>query len=156
MPVATLLHQPRVLYGMEVSFIVKPYDMFTAADIITAHSKVRSGADFPAYISELKDMGVTRYDAFVVDGHIVYQGANDYTVTVPAKYPNKAIAANCNKQQFVHDLKEHQAGGTGFLQFVSACAASGVDKWQVQMDRMTCTYYDINGTEVLVENIPVL
>ena len=32
--------------------------MFTAEQIITAHSKVKSGADFPNYIKDIKALGV--------------------------------------------------------------------------------------------------
>ena len=44
--------------------------MFTVEQIKTAHSKVKSGADFPSYIKEIKSLGVTHYEAYVTDGHI--------------------------------------------------------------------------------------
>ena len=46
--------------------------MFTAEQIKAAHSKVKSGADFPSYIQEIKALGVTHYEAYVTDGHIDY------------------------------------------------------------------------------------
>ena len=36
-----------------------------------AHSKVKSGADFPAYIRKIKALGVTHYDTYVNNGHIL-------------------------------------------------------------------------------------
>jgi hypothetical protein len=33
--------------------------MFAVEQIKTAHSKVKSGADFPAYIQDIKKLGVT-------------------------------------------------------------------------------------------------
>ncbi|MHA4895211.1 DUF1398 family protein [Pedobacter sp. PWIIR3] len=33
-------------------------------------------------------------------------------------------------------------------------AETGINKWTVYMDQMTCTYYDQSGTEILIENIP--
>ena len=39
--------------------------MFTAEQIKAAHSKVKSGADFPGYIKEIKALGVTHYEAYV-------------------------------------------------------------------------------------------
>ena len=33
--------------------------MFTVEQIKAAHSKVKSGADFPSYIKEIKSLGVT-------------------------------------------------------------------------------------------------
>ena len=58
--------------------------MFTVEQIKAAHSKVKSGADFPAYIKEIKTLGVTHYEAYVTDGHINYHGANNYIAKVPA------------------------------------------------------------------------
>lgn len=51
--------------------------MFTLEQIKEAHSKVKSGADFPAYIQDMKELGVQLYTHYVADGHIVYKGAND-------------------------------------------------------------------------------
>jgi hypothetical protein len=35
--------------------------MFTVEQIRAAHNKVKSGADFPAYIQEIKALGVSQY-----------------------------------------------------------------------------------------------
>lgn len=42
--------------------------MFTVEQIKAAHSKVKSGADFPAYIQEIKSLGVTHYEAYSLTG----------------------------------------------------------------------------------------
>jgi len=34
------------------------------------------------------------------------------------------------------------------------CATFGIEKWQVSIEKMTCTYYDKAGNEILVELIP--
>ena len=60
-----------------------------------------------------------------------------------------------NGNQFIADLKTHQQGGTDYPTFCNDCAKSGVEKWIVDMKRMTCTYYDKKGNEMLVEQIPV-
>ena len=52
--------------------------MFTVEQIKAAHSKVKSGAEFPAYIKDIKSLGVTYYETFVTDGHTDYYGANGY------------------------------------------------------------------------------
>lgn len=128
--------------------------MFTAEQIKTAHSKVKSGADFPAYIREIKILGVTHYESYVSDGHIDYHGVNGHTATVPAKYESLPVAGSSDPEQFKADLKAHQQGKTDYLTFCKDCAKSGIDKWMVCMDRMTCTYYDKAGNEVLTEQIP--
>ena len=128
--------------------------MFTVEQIKAAHSKVKSGADFPAYIQDIKKLGVTYYETFVTDGHTDYYGVNDYKTTSPAKYEPLNIAIECNKEQFKVDLKEHQQGKTDYPTFIKMCSEFGIEKWVVCMDKMTCTYYDKAGKEVLVEQIP--
>ena len=70
--------------------------MFQLTDIKAAHSKVKSGADFPAYIQDLIKLGVTGYDTYVSDGHAVYCGENDFQITAEAKYPVLAVADSSN------------------------------------------------------------
>ncbi|RUA18508.1 MAG: phage envelope protein [Flavobacteriia bacterium] len=128
--------------------------MFTVEQIKAAHGKVKSGADFPAYIQEIKAMGVIHYETYVTDGHVDYYGVNGYTITAPAKYGAVAIADKCNSEQFMIELKEHQKGNTDYPTFISMSAEMGIEKWAVSMEKMTCTYYDKKGNEVLVEKIP--
>ena len=127
--------------------------IFTVEQIKAAHSKVKSGADFPSYIKEIKALGVTSYEAYVADGHIDYHGDN-HTAKMPAKYDAAAIADTANIEVFKTELVAHQRGKTDFLTFIKMCATYGIEKWIISMDQMTCTYYDKVGNEVLVEEIP--
>lgn len=128
--------------------------MFTIEDIKTAHSKVKSGADFPTYIQDIKKIGVTSYETYVTDEHADYYGLGGYKTSGPSKYDVLKIADTSDVQQFKTDLKAHQQGQTNFPMFCNDCAKSGVEKWTVSMERMTCTYYDKSGNELLVEQIP--
>ena len=128
--------------------------MFTVEEIKTAHSKVKSGADFPAYIQDLKKLGVASYETFVTNGRTDYYGANNYKTTSPTKYTELTIVETSNAEQFKVNLKEHQQGKTDFLTFIGMCATFGIEKWAVSMDKMTCTYYDKAAKEILVETIP--
>ncbi len=127
---------------------------FTLEQIRTAHTKVKSGADFPAYIREMKQLGVLQYETFVADGHTDFFGDNGYSVSSPAKYDTLEIAAQSNAEVFKADLLAHQQGKTDYQLFCADCAKSGIDKWRVDIGKMTCTYYDKSCTEILVENIP--
>ncbi|MBK7811123.1 MAG: DUF1398 family protein [Saprospiraceae bacterium] len=49
---------------------------------------------------------------------------------------------------------DHQQGKTDFLTFIKLCASYGIEKWAISMAKMTCTYYDKAGNEILVEKIP--
>lgn len=128
--------------------------MFTIDQIKSAHSKVKSGTDFPGYVQELIRLGVLSYDTYVSDGHTKYTGENNYTIQSDAKYPAMDIAATSDSGQFRQYLKIHQQGQTGYLLFCKHSAETGVEKWTVDMMEMTCTYYDKAGNKLLVENIP--
>ncbi|MEZ4859505.1 MAG: DUF1398 family protein [Flavobacteriaceae bacterium] len=128
--------------------------MFTIEQIKAAHSKVKSGADFPAYIQDLKKLGVTFYETFVTDGHTDYYGAKDYKTSSVAKYLPLTLAQVSNLEQFKIDLKAHQEGKTDYPTFCKDCAKWGIEKWAVSMDKMSCTYYDKAGNKILVEQIP--
>lgn len=132
----------------------KQENMFTVEQIKTAHSKVKSGADFPSYIKEIKAFGVTHYEAYVTDGHIDYHGDNNYTAKVPEKYAPLIIAETPKVEEFKAELLAHQKGKTDYLTFIKMCAEAGIEKWEICMDKMTCTYYDKAGNEILVEEIP--
>lgn len=127
--------------------------MFTAEQIREKHSRVRTGADFPAYIREIKDLGVTHYEAYVSDGHIDYHGVNN-AINLPAKYEPVVIAETANVDAFKAELSAHQQGKTDFLTFIKMCAIHGVKKWAISMRDMTCTYYDKADRKILVEEIP--
>jgi uncharacterized protein YbcV (DUF1398 family) len=128
--------------------------MFTIDEIKTAHSKVKSGADFPAYIQEIKKFGVIYYEAFVADGQINYYDTTNFSVNVPAKHEKLTIAEACKEEEFKIELLAHQLGKTDFLTFIKMCARCGIEKWEIWMEKMTCTYFDKSGKIVLEENIP--
>jgi uncharacterized protein YbcV (DUF1398 family) len=128
--------------------------MFTLDQIKAAHSKVKSGADFPNYIQDLIQLGVIAYETFVADGHAEFAGNQNHKVDSEPKYPSLIISDNRNSDQFKADLKAHQQGKTDYLTFCKDCAKSGIFKWQVNMSKMTCTYFDKDGNEVLTEQIP--
>ncbi|MGV3460192.1 MAG: DUF1398 domain-containing protein [Flavobacterium sp.] len=130
--------------------------MFTLNQIQEIHSKVKSGADFPNYVQELEAIGMSHYNAFVEDGHTEYYGTGGQTLTSPAKYERLTIADTADKDRFEEQLKLHQQGGTDYPAFCRDCAETGVEKWCVDMNKMTCTYYDKAGNALLTEPIPEL
>jgi len=125
--------------------------MFTLSDISTAHAQVKSGADFPQYVRDLADIGVTGYDIFVSSGHAEYFG-NPTVLISPPKYAPLEIAREVDKDHFIERLRLHQWGGTDYMTFCRDCAECGVEKWTLDMKMATCTYYDKNGEILIVEH----
>ncbi len=60
--------------------------MFTLEQIESAYRKVKSGADFPAYICEIETLGVTSFETFVSDGRTDFFGLYNYKTSIPSKY----------------------------------------------------------------------
>ncbi len=128
--------------------------MFTLEQLKMANSKVKTGADFPAYVQDIKALGVTHYATFVADGNSYYYGADHHQVPTGARYAVLAVAESPHVEQFKASLQAHQQGATDFPTFCEDCAKSGIEKWVIYLDEMTCTYYDrAGGGEVLVEVI---
>lgn len=128
--------------------------MFTMEDIKAAHSRVKSGADFPRYIQDLRQLGVHAYETFVSDGHALYIGEADHRLLSEALYAPLEVLAVYQKAEFPAALLLHQHGGTDYLQFCKDCAVNGVYSWVTDLKALTCTYYDTEKKGVLIERIP--
>jgi uncharacterized protein YbcV (DUF1398 family) len=128
--------------------------MFTLQQMKAAHSRVKSGADFPRYISEIKALGLKRYIFSVTDGSTTYYGENGHKVSAPAIYATKSIVAEASPEVLRETISIHQQGKTDFATFCEQAAAAGVKEWVIDTDRMLCIYEDQNGREMLAEPIP--
>lgn len=128
--------------------------MFTLEQTRAAHAKVKSGADFPAYIRELKTLGVSSYTTYVADGHNEFTGTDGSKLVTASKYEPLTIAPVPDDVLFRRDLRAHQQGASDYFTFCQQAAAHGVQYWVVRMDKMTCTYFAVDRREVLVEVIP--
>ncbi len=130
--------------------------MFTVEQIELAHEKVKSGADFPKYIQEIKELGVTAFETWVFDSHTSYFGKDGFQTTSKPKYEELTIADTSNKDSFERYLKIHQKGQTDYFTFCNHCAETGIEKWRVNLESMTCVYYDKSGLEILTEVVPAI
>lgn len=127
--------------------------MFTLSTIALAHAQVKSGADFPQFIQDLIQLGVLAYDTYVVDGHACYVGKHEFELHSEAKYSPIPIAAESQTALFKSYLKMHQNGETDYPTFCQHAAECGVQKWRVNLQAMSCTYFDRNGRILHEENI---
>lgn len=128
--------------------------MFTKDQIYDAFSKVKSGADFPQLVQDLKTIGVTYYDNFVSDGQTNYYGINDFVINGEPKYPEMEVNENSSSERLTQAITIHQQGQTDYPTFCKQAAEAGVEKWQTNMIEMTVTYLDKKGQKLIVEPIP--
>lgn len=128
--------------------------MFTIEQIKDAQKKIKTGADFPAYAQDLKALGLEGYHSYVADGRVIYYGTDGFFLDGGAQYGDKEIADESNAQLFKDRLKAHQKGQSTYPEFVQDSASSGVEKWEVDLKKMICTYFDRSGNTMLEEAIP--
>ncbi len=128
--------------------------MFTLEQIKSFHSHVKSGADFPLYVQNLISIWLSHYDMYVSDGHAEYVGKDGFSLQSEATYEPLNIASVVDKEQFIMHLKSHQRWETNYMSFIRDSADSGVYKWTVNTEKMTCTYYNKKWDEILEEVIP--
>ncbi|MFC0425486.1 DUF1398 domain-containing protein [Chryseobacterium scophthalmum] len=127
---------------------------FTIDEIKAEHQKVKSGADFPNYIQQIKKLGVSHYTTFVADGNTKYFDVENNFAETGKKYDALEIAENVNLENFKTRLKLHQQGGTDYPTFCKDCAENGVEGWKMNLNKMTCTYFDKNQNDILEEIVP--
>jgi len=128
--------------------------MFTIENIRAAESKIKTGADFPQFIKEIKELGVKRNDVYVSNGLSIYFDDEDNAQQVsPDEYPTLIINEESSTGKLEHALEVHQKGETDYITFCKQAADAGVEKWVADLEEMTCTYLDAKGTELVKEKI---
>jgi len=129
--------------------------MFTLQQIQEAHSKTKTGADYPRYVQELKQLGIVTYDFQVESGRNVFFGKDgNSVVNTPANIVHRIVSGNASSEKFKHILEIHQKGQTDFQTFCMQAAEAGVEKWTSDLIKMECIYYDKNGNKMHGETIP--
>lgn len=128
--------------------------MFTREQILSALSKVKTGADYPQLVQDLKIIGISKYDHFVVDGTVIYFGDDDFRVTIEHDQPPIPVSDKSSKDKLKHSLKIHQKGETDYPTFCIHAGEAGVEKWTLDLKKMTVSYVDDKGHVLVVESIP--
>jgi uncharacterized protein YbcV (DUF1398 family) len=155
LPSGILSHFKKNTFTKCLTFIkLKQKIMFAIHQIKEAHSKVKSGADFPAYVQDLIKLGVNSYNNYVADGHTEYFGEGNYQIQSEAKYQTLDVAEKGDPINLKKFLKVHQEGESNYPTFCQQAAESGVEKWTVDLKKMTCCYYDKMGNIMITEKIP--
>lgn len=127
--------------------------MFTIEQINDIHDRLGSARTFTEYVLALKALGVERYDSYVADGHSEYLGEGGHRVVSPSVHEVLSVAANSQREMFLEHLRRHERRETTYLEMSRGLAQSGIEKWTVDTGRMTMTFYDRAGAEMLVEQI---
>jgi uncharacterized protein YbcV (DUF1398 family) len=127
--------------------------MFTIQQINDLHDRLGNMETFAQYVQALNSLGVQTYESYLTDGHSEYFGIDGYTVASPAAHEKLSIADTSSREEFLEHLNLHGQHQTTYLEMSKGLAESGVEKWTVDTKRMTITYYDKAGNEMLIEAI---
>jgi uncharacterized protein YbcV (DUF1398 family) len=128
--------------------------MFTVEQIKAAHRKVKTGADFPNYVQEIKALGLIKYEYMVADGRTIYYGDNNFTTEAPPIYPEKRVSPVPSATTMEQNIREHQQGKSDFLTICQQAADAGVHHWEVNAQTMLCSYFDSDNNRMIAEPIP--
>ena len=127
--------------------------MFTIEQIDDLHAGLGSARTLPEYVRALKALGVERYDSYLADGHSEYFGPGGQRVVSPPVHEVLPVAETGQRETFLQHLRRHERRETTYLEMSRGLAQSGIEKWAVDTSRMTMTFYDKAGREMLVEQI---
>jgi uncharacterized protein YbcV (DUF1398 family) len=81
----------------------------------------------------------------VSDGHSEYLGHDDYSLKSPAVHARLTVADTSNRSAFLEQLDLYSQQKTSYLEMSKGLADCGIQKWTVDTDQMTMTYYDKAG-----------
>jgi uncharacterized protein YbcV (DUF1398 family) len=127
--------------------------VFTIEQIEELHERLGTAETLPAYVRSLAALGVVRYDSFVFDGHSEYVGPEAHKVVSRAAHEKLTVADESNRDAFLDHLRRHEQGETSYLEMSKGLADSGVERWTVDTQAMTMTFYDQSGAALLIEQI---
>ncbi|WP_199121089.1 DUF1398 domain-containing protein [Pedobacter sp. ASV28] len=127
--------------------------MFTIEQIKQEENNVKSGADFPGFISSLAKLGIIRNDVYVINGLSVYFGEDGSVVESAPVYEELIIEEKSSAVALKDALKIHQAGETDYITFCRQAAAAGVEKWVTDLTEKTVVYFDTEGHELVKERL---
>jgi uncharacterized protein YbcV (DUF1398 family) len=127
--------------------------MFTIQQIDDLHDRLGSMDTFAEYVRALESLGVEAFTSYLTDGHSEFIGRDGYAVKSPAAHERLNVSDASNREKFLEHLTLHSQHKTSYLEMSKGLAESGIEKWIVDMNRMTMSYVDRAGNEMLVEAI---
>lgn len=115
--------------------------LFTLEQIQDLHDRLGNAETLSDYVRSLAALGVLCYDSFVSDGHSVYLGHDGQRVSSPPAHAELSIAENSDRDAFLDHLRRHDLGETSYLDMSKGLAERGIEKWTVDTQAMTMTFY---------------
>jgi hypothetical protein len=135
-----------VIQGLGIKGIID--HVYLRARSTTSTNRLGSARTFTEYVRALKALGVD-----LADGHSEYFGQGGHRVVSPPVHEVLPLAESGQRETFLQHRRQHEQRLTTHLEMSRGLARSRIEKWAVDTDRMTMTFYDKAGREMLVEQI---
>lgn len=113
-----------------------------------------NNGNFPQLIKAYKEYGIVKFQTDASTAKTKYYDIEGNSVSDSVDFFNLEIG-QLDVDKFKNDLLEHQRGLTDFPTWLELTANSGVAYWVVDLDAMTCIYYDLAENQLVTEMIPV-
>jgi len=126
---------------------------FTLEQINAIHDRLGSAETLAQYAQELHKIGVEHADSYVADGHSEYFAKDGHSIVSSPAHEKLAVSEASDKQGLLYYLDLHDAGKINYLEMSSSLAKSGIEKWVINTSKLTMTFYDKAGNELLVDDI---
>jgi uncharacterized protein YbcV (DUF1398 family) len=127
--------------------------VFSLAEIDGIHERLGSASTLGAYLGALREVGASRSDSYLADGHTVYYGDGGHQVSTEPAHEVFPVAAVGDREVVVEQLRLHEQGMSSYVEMSRALAAAGVEKWTFDTHELTITYYDAAGLALLSEAV---
>ena len=128
--------------------------MFTKELIEAAHAKVKSGSDYPAYVQELKSLGIISHEVKLIDGQWIFRGLGHRFVEFKSAVHVNSISPLVKPKHFKDILMNHQHGKTDYPTFYKEASECGVERWISDFETMKVSYLGFGNVVIDVEAIP--
>jgi uncharacterized protein YbcV (DUF1398 family) len=126
---------------------------FTIKQINEIHYRLGNAETLVQYAQELNKLGVEHADSYLTDGHSEFFAKDGYTVSSSAAHEVLHVAAVSDRERLVYHLKLHGSGKTSYVEMSKGLAESGIEKWVIDTNKLTMTFFDKAGNVLLVDTL---
>ncbi|MDC5696876.1 DUF1398 domain-containing protein [Intrasporangium calvum] len=123
------------------------------AQIEELHGRLGRAETLADYLRGLAELGVVRFESFLVDGHSEFFSADGGRVVSAPHHELLTVAETTDRAAFFEHLQRHRDKETSYVEMSAGLAASGVEKWVGDTAALTMTYVDRAGVALLVEQV---
>jgi len=115
-----------------------------------------TGPDFPKLVREYRKMGIVTNIYNIETGLIIYENKSGKQIKDSGIKVNFEIIQSAVYEQALLSLQRNQKGESDFLTFCEEIGRAGIYKWVVDLENMTCSYYDKKENIVISEKVPYI